>query len=147
MNRTKPNQTYTKYISTQALEQYLRTTFDDQEDPLAFNDIRKHSKAEVDVRYRSVMSTRSRDKVISSVMVRRYISILDGIMTEHLKYAIDSQIPFVLSVILTMCVQFHVVPMSFTKGHSGHSGVGRHTYHRWYISNFIKLPHVPPVVH
>ena len=37
-------------------------------------------------------------------------------MSEHLKYAVESRIPFVLSCILTLCVQYHIVPASFMKG-------------------------------
>lgn len=70
------------------------------------------------------MSTVARDKVISARMVRRYISSLnngcspgkDGIMAEHLKYATDSHVTVLLGCMPTMCIQFHVVPKSLTKG-------------------------------
>ena len=91
---------------------------------MTLSDTRRRAKAETDVRYRTVMSTVARDKVISARMVRRYISSLnngcspgmDGIMAEHLKYAIDSHVTFLFGYMLTLCIQFHVVPKSFTKG-------------------------------
>ncbi len=59
-------------------------------------------------------------KVMSEAMVKRYIKKLrlgsspgiDGIISEHLKYAINSGIVRHLSVMLSLCLN----PISFTKG-------------------------------
>ena len=41
---------------------------------------------------------------------------IDGIVSEHLKYAINSGIVRHLSVMLSLCLKYGIVPISFTKG-------------------------------
>ncbi len=112
-------------ISLQILEGHFRTTFEGGDDN-PVSDIREHSKREVDEKYDSVLTTLPRDKVVSQSMVKRYIDALnmgcspgvDGIMTEHLKHSSDSQIPLILSGVLTL----HTVPLSSSIILSGPTG-------------------------
>ena len=61
---------------------------------------------------------------VTSNRVRRLIKQLklnaspaqDGITAEHLLYAMDSQIIDHLSFVLTLCIQFGVVPDNFRRG-------------------------------
>ena len=61
---------------------------------------------------------------VTSNRVRRLIKQLklnaspaqDGITAEHLIYALDSQIINHLSYVLTLCIQFGVVPDNFRRG-------------------------------
>ena len=63
-------------------------------------------------------------KVMSEAMVKRYIKKLhlgsspgiEGIISEHLKYVINSGIVRHLSVMLSLCLKYGVIPISFTKG-------------------------------
>ena len=41
---------------------------------------------------------------------------LDGISAEHLKFALDSNLPLHLSVLFTLCLRFGIVPDSFSTG-------------------------------
>ena len=41
---------------------------------------------------------------------------LDGISAEHLKFALDSNLPLYLSVLFTLCLRFGIVPDSFSTG-------------------------------
>lgn len=109
-------------ISLDHLEHFFRNKFESDTD-CNVSDVREHAKMEVDTKYETVLSTTPRDKVISPSMVRQYIKSLnsgcspgiDGIQSEHLKHAIDSSLPVLLSCMLTLCVQFHVVPVTFTR--------------------------------
>ena len=126
VRRTKRGNSSDDDISMQVIERHFRAKFEDTDDPDTLSDIHVRTLAmrEVDDKYASIMSTIARDKAISPSMIKRYIKSLntgcspglDGIMTEHLKYSIDSRIPAILSSVLTLCVQYHVVPTSFTRG-------------------------------
>ena len=62
--------------------------------------------------------------LLSEQLIRRYIKRLknqtapglDGITSEHLKYALNSSLPVHLSVLLTLCFRFGIVPDSFYIG-------------------------------
>ena len=124
VRRTKRGNSSDDDISMQVIERHFRAKFEDTDDPDTLSDIRTLAMREVDDKYTSIMSTIARDKAIFPSMIKRYIKSLntgcspglDGIMTEHLKYSIDSRIPAILSSVLTLCVQYHVVPTSFTRG-------------------------------
>ena len=57
-------------------------------------------------------------------MVIKYIKKLnlgsspgsDGILAEHLKYAINSKIVDYISVMLTLCIKYGIEPTSFSYG-------------------------------
>ena len=61
---------------------------------------------------------------MSKSMVNRYIKKLnlgsspgnDGIMAEHLKYAVNSKIIDHLSVMFSLCLKYGIVPTSFSQG-------------------------------
>ena len=68
-------------------------------------------------------------KVMSEAMVKRYIKKLrlgsspgiDGIISEHLKYAINSGIVRHLSVMLSFCLKHSIMPSAgITMGPMGH---------------------------
>ena len=62
--------------------------------------------------------------LLSEQLIRRYIKRLknntapglDGITSEHLKYGLNSSLPVHLSVLLTLCFRFGIVPDSFSMG-------------------------------
>ena len=122
VRRTRNNGSSCDDISLLTLEKYFRDKFECYDDNAS--DMRNTARVAVEEKYSEIMNTITRDKVISPSMVIRYIKALnsgcspgmDGIMSEHLKYAIDSDVPVILSHILTMCIQFHIVPLSFVYG-------------------------------
>ena len=83
-------------------------------------------EAEICVRekYDDLLNGELNSKVMSEAMVKRYIKKLhlgsspsiDGIVSEHLKYAINSGIVRHLSVMRSLCLRYGIVPISFTKG-------------------------------
>ena len=78
----------------------------------------------VQEKYDDLLNGELNSKVMSEAMVNRYIKKLhlgsspgiDGIVSEHLKYAINSGIVRHLSVMLSLCLKYGIVPISFTKG-------------------------------
>ena len=70
------------------------------------------------------LSAELNSKVMYEAMVKRYIkklhlgssSGIDWIVSEHLKYAINSEIVRHLSVMLSLCLKHGIIPISFTKG-------------------------------
>ena len=62
--------------------------------------------------------------LLSEQLIRRYIKRLknqtapglDGIPSEHLKYALNSSLPVHQSVLQTFCFRFGIVPDSFSMG-------------------------------
>ena len=75
--------------------------------------------------YHEELSQITDTKVLISVCtIRNYIKRLkpgssagvDRVTPEHLKHAMDSKLPLLLSVLLSLCLRHGVVPQSFTKG-------------------------------
>ena len=71
INRIRRGQTNSDDISLQTLDQYFRTKFETR-DVLEIGDSRTSAKAVVDDKYRLVMSSVARDKVISTSMVKKW---------------------------------------------------------------------------
>ena len=88
------------------------------------NDVILTAKQEVHDKYEELRNGVCNDKVMSETMITRYIQKLhsgsspgmDGISAEHLKYALSSRIVNHLSVMLSQCIKYGVVPTSFTEG-------------------------------
>jgi hypothetical protein len=86
--------------------------------------IRTEARQVVKDKYNKLSSKTFNDKVISTSMIKQYISSLhsgcspglDGIMAEHLKYASESKIPQILSNMLTLCIKFGIIPKAFCRG-------------------------------
>ena len=82
------------------------------------------SEREVQNKYESIADNLCVDRVFTRRMVKYYIAKLnsgsspgiDGIMTEHLKYATESTIVNHLSSMITLCLKFGIVPKSFSSG-------------------------------
>ena len=70
-------------------------------------------------KYDEVLNGELNSKLMSEAMVKRYINKLhlgsspgiDGIVSEHLKYAINSGIVRHLSVMLSLCLKYGIVPI------------------------------------
>ena len=71
-----------------------------------------------------VPNDRSNPTIVSIQFIINYIKILntkcspgiDGIYSEHLKYAVNSSIPLHISTLISLCVTYGHVPDSFFKG-------------------------------
>ena len=87
------------------------------------NDVILEAERCVQEKYDDILNGELNSKVMSEAMVKRYIKKLhlgsspgiDGIVSEHLKYAINSGIARHLSVMLSLCLRYGIVPISFTK--------------------------------
>ena len=88
------------------------------------NDVILEAERCVQEKYDDILNGELNSKVMSEAMVKRYIKKLhlgsspgiDGIVSEHLKYAINSGIARHLSVMLSLCLRYGIVLISFTKG-------------------------------
>ena len=88
------------------------------------SDVISAAKANVDLKYDLIKDKVFNSFVMSESMVGKYIKRLncgcapgpDGIMSEHLKYATDSNMLHFLSVLFSLCLKFGIVPRSFTEG-------------------------------
>ena len=69
-------------------------------------------------------NSRFKGVTISKHKVKRYIkqlhsgtsSDMDGVRPEHLKYALNTDLPKYLAVLLTWCIRFGIVPDTFPYG-------------------------------
>ena len=76
------------------------------------------------IKVRWSLSLSEKFKINMRLMVKYYIAKLnsgsapgiDGVMTEHFKYATESSIVNRLSSMLTLCLKFGIVPKSFSSG-------------------------------
>ena len=89
------------------------------------NDTIRAAKKRVKEKYNSVCTNiNDPEVVISEYQIRRYIKQpkcgispgVDGISAEHLKCAVNTNLPTYLSVLLTLCVRFGLVPDTFLTG-------------------------------
>ena len=83
-----------------------------------------HAEDSVQRHYDNVKNVNSCSTPFSGSKVRLYIKKLklgrspgyDGVTPEHLRYAVDTGLPVVLSAILNTCVEFGVLPDCFRTG-------------------------------
>ena len=84
-----------------------------------------YQKSEKDVSEKyHLLTGASSMEVMTEKMLNKYISKLrlgcapgiDGLMTEHFRYAMGTQIVPFLSNLFTLCIKFGIVPTSFSKG-------------------------------
>ena len=86
--------------------------------------VRWYLRVQVQNKYESIGNNLCVDKVFTRRRVKYYIVKLnsrsspgiDGVMTEHLKYATESSNVNHLSSMLTVCLKFGIVPKSFSSG-------------------------------
>ena len=84
------------------------------------NDVILEAERCVQEKYDNILNGEINSKVMYEAMVKRYIKKLhlgsspgiDGIVSEHLKYAINSGIARHLSVMLSLCLRYGIVPIS-----------------------------------
>ena len=103
------------------LEEHFKNKFSDTSDK---SEVVTLAKREVQNKYESIVNNLCVDKFFTRRMVKYYIAMLnsgsstgmDGIMTEHLKYATESSIVNYLSSMVTLCLKFGIVPTSFSSG-------------------------------
>ena len=108
-----------KDISIDVLEQYFEQKFSVSNRVVTAEMIQAQDRIDAQLKRQSIHTEQ-----VTSNRVRRLIKQLklnespaqDGITAEHLLYAMDSQIIDHLSFMLTLCIQFGVVPDNFRRG-------------------------------
>ncbi len=108
-------------IDMSKLKKYFNIKFSESQ---CISDVIKNAEREVQIKFDSLQCTTCNDKVMSTTMVTTYIKKLnsgsapgiDGIMAEHLKYALNSRIVNHISVMLSICFKYGIVPASFSQG-------------------------------
>ena len=86
----------------------------------------QRAKHRVQAKYNSLInnSSQSESIFISEFQIKKYIKKLkgntaagyDGIMADHLKYALESKLPLLLSNMFTVCVNHGIIPDMFNNG-------------------------------
>ena len=78
------------------------------------NDTIRAANKRVKQKYNSVCTNiNDPEVVISEYQIRRYIKQLKCGTSQHLKCAVNTNLPTYLSVLLTLCVRFGLVPDTF----------------------------------
>ena len=103
-------------IGVSDLHKYFSAKFCDSE---YTNDAILEAERCVQEKYDDVLNGELNIKVMYEAMVKRYINKLylgsspgiDGIVSEHLKYAINSGIVRYLSVMILLCLNYGIVPI------------------------------------
>ena len=121
IRKTKQQSSSNEYINIAKLEEHFKNKFSDTSDK---SEVVSLAEREVQNKYESIVNNLGVDKVFTRRMVKYYIAKLnsgsspgiDGIMTEHLKYATESRIVNHPSSRLTLCLKFGIVPKSFSSG-------------------------------
>ena len=117
----KPNGSTSAAISLQALEDYFITKFDS---PAVVTDYMKDATVKVNEQYELCANRIYLNTSVSEDQVKMYINRLkpgtspgmDKISPEHLKFGLKTKLPKYLSLLLTVCIQYGVLPESFSEG-------------------------------
>ena len=117
----KPNGSSSAAISLQALEDYFITKFDS---PAVVTDYMKNATVKVNEQYELCSNRIYLNTSVSEDQVKMYINRLkpgtslgvDKISPEHLKFGLKTKLPKYLSLLLTVCIQFGVLPECFSEG-------------------------------
>ena len=110
IRKTKRQSSSNEDINIAKLEEHFKNKFSDTSDK---SEVVSLAEREVQNKYESIFNNLCVDKVFTRRMVKYYIAKLnsgsspgiDGIMTEHLKYATESSIVNHLSCMLTLCLK------------------------------------------
>ena len=122
IRKTKESITHTDAISMEKLEAYFKEKFSP---PTCNSDAFNESKERVHAKYNQLCNGQPESKVFMSVSsVKRYIKELnngsspgfDGISAEHLKCALHTKLPTLLSVMFSICLRHGYVPDAFRTG-------------------------------
>jgi hypothetical protein len=124
IRRTKPKTECSDAISIGTLCDYFSDKFSA---PPSNNAELDSVKRRIEDKYKKISNSESSCNDVVSISVhkiKRYIKKLnnncspglDGITAEHLKQAMNTKLPLYLSHMLSLCVQFGIVPESFRHG-------------------------------
>ena len=88
------------------------------------NEFLKRAQEQVQAKHRSISSQYYDNEIVSVQHVKRIIrklrlgcaSGIDGITAEHLRYAVNTDLPIYLSSMLTLCLRTGCLPDAFRKG-------------------------------
>ena len=122
IRKTRTNEVCSDAITIPALEIYFREKFAQssvKSDEICLSEQNSKDK------YYNLCATNPHHNFSMSVQsVKRYIKQvnsniapgIDGIVSEHLKYALDSKLPVYLSKLFSICFRFGIVPDTFKQG-------------------------------